>query len=486
MIAAAPRSPETNVAARTLLIGGEWRSAAKTMAVVNPFTGAVIGFAACADVPDALEAVRSATRGAAAMRALSSGARSAILHRAADALARDVARFARAITAESGKPIAHATREVARAVNTLRLSAEEAVRLAGETLAFDSVPGGEARSGFYLYEPVGVIVAITPFNDPLNLICHKLGPAFAAGNAVILKPAEQAPFVGVMLAELLLAAGLPAEALNLLTGRGEVFGDVLVAHPGVAMVSFTGGARTGERIATAAGAKRLAMELGANSPVIVAADADLDKAVDACVSGAFSAAGQNCVGVQRIYVHVDCYDDFRARFVAATEGLVVGDPALPETRIGPMIGVAEAERLEHRIEEARAMGARVLTGGTRDGALFAPTVIENAPDTAALVCEEAFGPVVSLFPFTELDEAIDRANAPHHAIHAAIFTESLRDALHAARRLEAAGVMVNDSTDYRLDAMPFGGAKGGNIGREGVRFAIREMSQTKTVCFNAA
>lgn len=472
--------------ARTLLIGGEWRAAAETMAIANPFTGAPIGRAACADVPDALAAVKSATRGAAAMRALGSGARSAILHRAADALARDAARFARAITAETGKPIAHATREVARAVNTLRLSAEEAVRLAGETLAFDSVPGGEGRSGFWLYEPVGVIAAITPFNDPLNLICHKLGPAFAAGNAVILKPAEQAPFVGVMLAALLLEAGLPAEALNLLTGRGEVFGDTLVAHPGVAMVSFTGGARTGERIATVAGAKRLAMELGANSPVIVAADADLDKAAAACVSGAFSAAGQNCIGVQRIYVHADRYDDFRARFVAATGALAVGDPALPGTRIGPMIGVAEAARLERRVEEARAAGARVLAGGTRDGALFAPTVIENAPDTAALVCEEAFGPVVSLFPFTDLDDAIARANAPHHAIHAAIFTESLRDALHAARRLEAAGVMVNDSTDYRLDAMPFGGAKGGNMGREGVRFAIREMSQTKTVCFNAA
>jgi acyl-CoA reductase-like NAD-dependent aldehyde dehydrogenase len=289
-----------------------------------------------------------------------------------------------------------------------------------------------------------------------------------------------------MLAELLLAAGLPAEALNLLTGRGDVFGAALVGHPDVAMISFTGGARTGERIAAAAGAKRLAMELGANSPVIVAADADLAKAAIACASGAFSAAGQNCIGVQRIYVHATCYDEFRARLIAATEALVVGDPALPETEIGPMIGKAEAARLERRIDQAKALGATVLTGGTRQGALFRPTVIENAPDDADLVCEEAFGPVVSLFAFADLDDAIVRANAPRHAIHAAIFTESLRDALHVARRLEAAGVMVNDSTDYRLDAMPFGGAKGGNMGREGVRFAVREMSQTKTVCFNAA
>lgn len=471
---------------RTLLIGGEWRAAAETMPVANPFTGAVLAQVACAGQAEAQAAVASATRGAAAMRALTSGERSAVLHRAADALAQDATRFAQAITAESGKPIAHATREVARAVNTLRLSAEEAVRLAGETLAFDSMPGGAGRSGFFLYEPVGVIAAITPFNDPLNLICHKLGPAFAAGNAVILKPAEQAPLVAVMLAEVLLAAGLPGEALNLLTGRGAAFGDLLVAHPDVAMVSFTGGAPTGERIAVAAGAKRLAMELGANSPVIVAADADLAKAAAACASGAFSAAGQNCIGVQRIYVHAACYDDFRAAFVAATAALIVGDPASPDTEIGPMIGAAEAARLEQRIAEAQGHGARVLTGGTRNGALFQPTVIENAPDSATLVCEEAFGPVVSLFRFDDLDAAIARANAPHHAIHAAIFTESLRDALHAARRLEAAGVMINDSTDYRLDAMPFGGAKGGNMGREGVRFAIREMSQTKTVCFNAA
>lgn len=483
MAAATPRPGE---AGRTLLIGGEWRAAAATMPIDNPFTGEILGEAACADVADALAAIDSAGRGAAAMRALTSGERSTLLHRAADALGRDAARFARTITAESGKPIGHATREVARAVNTLRLSAEEAVRLAGETLAFDSVAGGEGRSGFYCYEPVGVIVAITPFNDPLNLICHKLGPAFAAGNAVILKPAEQAPSVAVMLAGLLLTNGLPPEALNLLTGRGEVFGDTLVGHPGVAMVSFTGGTRTGERIATIAGAKRLAMELGANSPVIVAADADLDKAAAACASGAFSAAGQNCIGVQRIYVHAARYADFRARFVAATEALVVGDPALPETQIGPMIGAAEAARLERRIGEAQALGARILAGGTRRGTLFKPTALENAPEDAALVCEEAFGPVVSLFPFDDLNEAITRANAPRQAIHAAIFTQSLPDALHAARRLEAAGVMVNDSTDYRLDAMPFGGAKGGNMGREGVRFAIRDMSQTKTVCFNAA
>ncbi|MDH7972104.1 aldehyde dehydrogenase family protein [Sphingomonas sp. AR_OL41] len=486
MTIAMPASVTAARTAHTLLIGGTWRAAAQTMTVTNPFTGETLANVAAADEADALAAVGSAQRGAAVMRGWSSGERSRLLHRAADALARDAPRFAEAIMRETGKPIGHAWREVGRAVNTLRLSAEEAVRLAGETLAFDSMAGGEGRSGFYLYEPVGVVVAITPFNDPLNLICHKLGPAFAAGNAVILKPAEQAPLVAVMLAHLLIEVGLHPEALNVLTGRGEAFGATLVGHSGVAMVSFTGGGRAGQRIAAQAGTKRLAMELGANSPVIVAADADLDKAAAACASGAFSAAGQNCIGVQRIYVAATCFDAFAERMVARTKDLIVGDPSSPDTQVGPMIGVAEAQRLARRVEQARTMGGRVLAGGTHDGALFAPTVIESPPDAATLVCEEAFGPVVSLFPFDDLDEAIDRANAPHETIHAAIFTESLRTALHAVRRLAAAGVMINDSTDYRLDAMPFGGAKRGNMGREGVRFAVREMSMTKTVCFNAA
>lgn len=469
---------------KSLHIAGTWRAGAADMAVENPYDGTLIAHVACASPEDVVDAIASATRGAQAMAALSSGERAAILHRAADALAADAARFAAAITADTGKIIRAATREVARAVNTLRLSAEEATRLAGETIAFDSFPGGEARHGFYVHEPVGVIAAITPFNDPLNLACHKIGPAFAAGNSVILKPADQAPIAAIMLVELLLAAGLPPEALNLLTGRGSDFGPVLVASDEVAMVSFTGGARTGEAITRVAGIKRIAMELGANSAVIVAADADLAKAADACVSGAFWAAGQNCIGVQRIFVHEAVYADFRERMVAATQAMIVGDPMDPATDIGPMIALAEAERMARWTDEAIAGGARVCVGGRRDGAIFHPTIFEHAPADARIVREEAFGPIVSLFPYRDLDDAIAAANAVDYAIHAAIFTENLRDAHRAARRLQAAGVMVNDSTDYRLDAMPFGGARRGNMGREGVRFAVREMSRTKVVCFH--
>ncbi|MET4685195.1 aldehyde dehydrogenase family protein [Brevundimonas faecalis] len=471
---------------RTLLIGAGWETAAETMTVRNPFTGDVLGEAACAGVEHAERAVASAVLGAELMRDLSTGARSRILHAAAAALEADAARFAAAITAETGKPVRSATREVARAVNTLRLSAEEAVRLAGETIAFDSFPGGETRSGHYVHEPLGVIVAITPFNDPLNLICHKVGPALAVGNAVVLKPAEQAPLVAVMLAKLLLAAGLPEGALNLLTGRGCDFGDALTGHEDVAMVSFTGGAGVGQAICRSAGMKRVAMELGGNGPVIVMDDADIDTAAQACASGAFGAAGQNCIGVQRIYVHESVHDAFRDAMVAATNALTVGDPTDPATDIGPMIDLQQAERILTWTREAVAQGATLLTGGERVGALVRPTLLADVPEAAKVSCEEAFGPVVSLFRFSDVDEAIDAANRAEYAIHAAIFTGSLRHARHAARRLRVAGVMINDSTDYRLDAMPFGGAGRGNMGREGVRFAVREMSQTKVVCFHDA
>ncbi len=473
-------------AGTSLLIGGRWEAAASTMAVLNAWSGEHLGVVACADTAHVERAVASAQCGARAMAALSTGERSRILHNAASMLEADSARFASAITAETGKSIRGATREVARAVNTLRLSAEEAVRLTGEAIAFDSVTGGEERWGQYLYEPLGVIAAITPFNDPLNLVCHKLGPAFAAGNAVILKPAEQAPFVAIMLARLLIAAGLPADALNLLTGRGDDFGDALTGHAGVAMVSFTGGAAVGRAICRAVGLKRVAMELGGNGAVIVMDDADVAKAAAACASGAFGAAGQNCIGVQRIYVQDAVYDAFREALLVATNALCVGDPMDPATDIGPMINGNEAARMIAWIDEAAVRGATVLAGGKRTGALVQPTVLEHVAHDARVACHEAFGPVVSLFRFSDLDGAIDAANRADYVIHTAIFTASLKTARHAIQHLRAAGVMINDSTDYRLDAMPFGGAGRGNMGREGVRFAAREMSQTKVVCFHDA
>lgn len=467
----------------TLYIGGQWRVAARTMPIPDAWSGRTLVEAGCADGADVDAALASAARGRRAMAALGSAQRATILRGTAARVREQAERFARLIVAEVGKPLTQARREVARCVNTLELAAEESTRLLGETIAFDSFPGALRRSGHYVFEPLGVVVAITPFNDPLNLVAHKLGPAIAGGNAVILKPAEQAPLSAVLLVRELLAAGLPAEGVNVLTGHGAEFGDRLVADPAVALVSFTGGEAAAARIAAAAGIKRLSMELGANSPVIVSAKADLARAVEACVAGAFSAAGQNCVGVQRIYVQQGVYPAFRDAFVARAGRLRIGDPANADCDVGPLISLAHARRVQDIVDASVGLGARIALGGVRSGTLFAPTVLEDVPHAAPALSREIFGPVVSLLPYATLDEAILAANGADFRIHAAIFTDDLQEAMQATRELSAAGVMVNDSTDYRLDAMPFGGAGRGSMGREGVRFALREMVQTKVLCF---
>jgi glyceraldehyde-3-phosphate dehydrogenase (NADP+) len=473
-------------AEKSLLIAGEWQGSGISMPVRNPFSGEIIDNVACATEAHVSGAIASGSRGAKCMAAMPAYKRSAILARASQLLSQDAERFAAMICAEAGKPIATARKEVARAVNTLSLSAEEAGRLTGETIAFDSFPGGEERSGYYIYEPLGLIVAITPFNDPLNLICHKLGPAFAAGNSVILKPAEQTPLVATMLGKLLLQAGLPADALNILTGYGADFGPALVAHPQVAMISFTGGHRTGETIARAAGLKKIAMELGANSPVIVTPDCDLADAANACAEGAFGASGQNCIGVQRIFVHSSIMTGFEEQLVAQAKAKRTGDPSTPETDIGPLIDKRATDRLDALVADAVELGAEMLCGRRIGPTQFEPIVLRNIPEGGRISKEEAFGPVVCLYPYTDLDHAIERANESDFAIHAAIFTNDISTAHLASRKLRAAGVMINDSTDYRLDAMPFGGAKRGNLGREGVGFAAREMSQSKVICTKIA
>ena len=343
--------------------------------------------------------------------------------------------------------------------------------------------GSENRIGWFTREPLGIILAITPFNDPLNLVAHKLGPAIAGGNSVILKPSELAPLSALALVEVLIEAGLPTEVVTPVVG-GPDLGKALVAARPIRMISFTGGFRTGEAISRLAGLKKLAMDLGGNAPVIVMADAALDLAVEACVSGAFWAAGQNCIGTQRILIQRPVYDAFRAAFVAQTETLRTGDPQDEATDVGPMITEAAAMGAEQLVSRALNAGARVLTGHRRAGALYHPTVLEAVPHDAALWCDEAFAPVVTLEPFDSFDQAIALANAVEFSLHAGIFTSRLDLALDASSRIEAGGVMVNDSSDYRFDAMPFGGFKYGSLGREGVRFAYEEMTQAKVVCIN--
>ena len=456
---------------------------AATCPVLNPFDGSVIGQVSVSRPEDLPQIMARAAQGQKIARAMPRHRRAQVLETAAGLVQARAEDLARQITAEAGKTIRQARKEVTRCVNTLKLSAEEAKRGAGEVIPFDAYAGSENRMGWFTREPLGIILAITPFNDPLNLVAHKLGPAIAGGNSVILKPSELAPLSALALVGLLIEAGMPSEVVTPVVGGPEL-GKALVAARAIRMISFTGGFATGEAISRLAGLKKLAMDLGGNAPVIVMADAALDQAVEACVSGAFWAAGQNCIGTQRILIERPVYDAFRAAFVAQTEALRTGNPQDEATDVGPMITEAAAARAESLVTRAVQAGARLLAGHRRAGALYPPTILEAVTHDTALWCEEAFAPVVTLEPFDSFDEALDLANAVDFSLHAGIFTSSLALALEAASRIEAGGVMVNDSSDYRFDAMPFGGFKYGSLGREGVRFAYEEMTQPRVVCIN--
>jgi glyceraldehyde-3-phosphate dehydrogenase (NADP+) len=481
---ARPAGPSAGTAARDyeLLVDGVWRRSADTIDVVNPFDGERVARIASATPADATGAIDAAHEALATP--FPAHARYDILMRAADRVEAQQEEYAWAIASEGSKTIREARREPPRAATILRLCAAEARQISGQTLPFDSRPGSENRVGYYVRCPVGVVVAIMPFNDPLAVATHKIGPALAAGNAVVAKPASASPLSALRLARDLVAAGLPAGRLNVLTGRGSTLGPVLVADSRVRLISFTGGVETGEQMARQAGIKKLSMELGSSSPVIVQPDAKLREAAAAVASGGFAQAGQNCLGVQRVFVHEAVYDAFTGLLLDRVARLKPGSSLDETVDVCAMINAAQAQRLEAWIGEAEAAGARVLAGGRREGALLWPTVLENVPAGTSLDREEAYGPVVSLYRTASLDEAIERANKVRYGLHAAIFTESLRDAFTAVQRLSAGAVIVNDSTDYRLDVMPFGGIKSSGLGREGVPFAVEEMTETRVVCFN--
>ncbi|EPE94003.1 aldehyde dehydrogenase family protein [Rhizobium grahamii] len=451
--------------------------------VHSPYDGSVLGTVDATDASEINELLARARRGSELSAKLPRHERALILEEAARIIESRHEAFAETIVREAGKTIVQARKEVLRCVNTLKLSAEEAKRNAGEIVPFDAYVGSEKRQGWFTREPLGIITAITPYNDPLNLVAHKLGPAIAGGNSVLLKPSNLTPFSSINLVEILVEAGLPPEIITVVHGDREIV-TALVAARDVRMVSFTGGFATGEAISRKAGLKKLAMELGGNAPVIVMNDCDFDKAVEGCVSGAFWAAGQNCIGAQRVLVQAELYERFRDAFVAATEKLKAGDPLKEDTDVGPMISKEVAQRTEAAVNDAIAAGATLLCGHKREGSLYHPTVLEGTPVTCRLWHEEVFAPVVMLAPFATLDEAVELANEPEYSLHAGIFTGNLNVALDAANRIEAGGVMINDSSDYRFDAMPFGGSKYGSMGREGVRFAYEEMTQPKVVCIN--
>ncbi|WP_256218471.1 aldehyde dehydrogenase family protein [Bacillus sp. MUM 116] len=474
---------ETQTKENKMFLAGKWVSRSKSIKICDPQDNRLIATVPAADQEDVLYTIEEAKKGAKIAADMSTHERITILNRAADWIFEHKEKFATTIACEGSKTIKEAKKEVLRCIETLRISAEEARRMNGETILFDQMPGSEDRMGYYYRFPIGIIVAITPFNDPLNLVAHKVGPAIAAGNAIIVKPAPATPLSALLLAEAFEKAGLPPKVLSVITGYPSDMGESLITHPAIRMISFTGGLSTGQAIMQKAGMKKFSMELGSNSPVIVLEDADLEEAVESTVSGAFWAAGQNCLGVQRVYVQEGIYQDFVGRFLTRTLKYRVGNKFSEETDMGPMISEKEAKRVESWVNEAIEGGAKLLCGGKRKGSFYYPTVLENVPADCKLATEEVFGPVVTLYSVPDLDTAIFQSNNVAFGLQAGIFTQNLDYALGAVRKLDVGGVIVNDSSDYRIDAMPFGGVKGSGIGREGIKFALQEMTEPKVVCF---
>ncbi|MFD4419429.1 aldehyde dehydrogenase family protein [Bacillus safensis] len=462
-------------------INGEWLDTGRVKTdIINPYSGERIGTSYLASSEDIEQALSSAQHAKKQIAGISAIERSKLLTKAATLLKEQKDHFAKLISLELGKPLKNTRDEVSRSIETLAQSAEEANRLIGETIPGNVSSRGKGAMAMTFKVPVGVVLAITPFNAPLNLICHKVGPAFAGGNVIILKPAPQTSAVATAFVELLLEAGFPEAGLQLVIG-GVDAGKQLVTDDRTNLISFTGGAAGGEHITTSAGLKKVLLELGGNGATIVHHDADIEQAASMCAKTGFSNSGQSCISVQRIYVHQEMMPSFTKVLKQKVEQLVVGDPLSSESDIGCMVDVQAAQRVEAWIQEAESMGAQLLCGGKRNGASITPAILLNPPKQAKVVCEEVFGPVVSILPYEELEEAIKEANDSRYGLQAGIFTNQLDVALHAAKELETGGVVINGTSNFRLDHWPYGGIKRSGLGREGPRFAIEEMTETKMV-----
>ncbi len=471
-----------NIHNSQMLVGGIWVGRTEMIAVRNSYDGEVIGQIPKGTVEDVRSAIDAAAQALAQEFPLH--VRYDVLMRAAAIVDGRREEYARIVAREGSKTIREARREPVRAANILRLAAEEGRRLTGETLPFDSRIGSENRVGYYFRFPVGIVSAIIPFNDPLALAAHNIGPAIAAGNSIVVKPSVLTPLSVLMLAGDLLEAGLPKGRLSVITGHGHELGESLVSDPRVRLVTFTGGVEAGLQISRWVGIKKVLMELGSNSPVILMDDANLERAIPAISAGAFAQAGENCIGVQRILVHEKIYNDFKNRFVGHVSRLKVGYSMDEETDVCAMITEDEARRVESWVKQAEHQGATILIGGKREGSVVWPTVLEHVPPEATLDCQEVYGPVVSLYRIESLREAIKLANQTQYGLQAAIFTENLNCAFEAIRNLHCGAVIVNDSTDYRLDVMPFGGTKLSGVGRMGIWSMLQEMTETRVVCLN--
>jgi len=466
------------------LIDGQWVETGQVLDVLNKYTGEVIATVPLADVAVTHEAIAAAARAFETYKKVPIHARSSMLEAVADQLWQRADQLAEIISLETGKALKFSLNEVQRSSETFKFAAEEAKRIHGETVPMDASRFGENRFGYWVREPVGVIGAITPFNFPLNLVAHKVAPALAAGNTVVLKPASTTPLSALKLGELLMAAGLPRGALNIVVGAGAVVGDAMVTHPLCRKITFTGSPAVGEQIIKKAGIKKVTLELGNNSATLIEPDADLAKAVERCVVSAFANAGQVCISLQRIYVHRDCAEAFTTRFMDKVNTLKVGDPLDPACDVGPMIDRQEVQRIDAWVREAVAQGAQVATGGRAEGRIYRPTVLTQVTESMKVMCLETFAPVVSIVVYDDFEAALVRISDSDFGLQAGVYTNDIRKAMQAVNTLEVGGVMINDTPTFRLDHFPYGGNKRSGLSREGVRFAMEDMTTIKMVVIN--
>jgi acyl-CoA reductase-like NAD-dependent aldehyde dehydrogenase len=467
-----------------IFLAGKWVDKAKKLEVKNPFDNAVIDTVPKADTADLEQALVFAERGAKVMAKLSSYERWKILRKAADLMAARNEELGQLISKEEGKIIAEGRGEASRAVETMMGSAEEAKRIHGETVPLDADPTGSKKLGFTLRIPCGVVAAIAPFNFPLNLVCHKVGPALAAGNSVIVKPASDTPLSALRLTEILLESGLPPEGIQCITGSGGEIGDALVADRRVRKVTFTGSREVGDRICRTAGIKKVTMELGSNSPVIVMPDADLNKVAAAIAMTGYGNAGQTCISTQRVLTAKKVYSDFLGALKPKVEALTTGNQLDEKSKVGPMVKESEAVRVDEWIKEAVAGGARLVAGGGRRGAIYLPAVVADVHPDMRVSRDELFGPAVAVTPFDTIEEAIALANDSIYGLAAGIFTENVEWAMKFAREAEAGNLHVNWGSQWRVDLMPYGGLKDSGFGKEGPRYAVEEMTELKMVVFH--
>lgn len=469
---------------KALYIAGNWKNTEVYTSLFSPYRNEKIAEIPVATEEDVEESIFVAEKAQEEMSRLTAFERAHILEQLTNLLIKHQDQAAEIIALESSKPLKYAVGEIDRTIETYKFAAEETKRLAGEMIPMDAAKGGANRLGYTLRQPLGVIAAITPFNFPQNLVAHKVGPAIAAGNTIVLKPASQTPLSAFFLAELIAQTDLPKGAFNLVTGSGRTVGDVLVKSDKVRMITFTGSPAVGKSIRNQAGLKKVTLELGSNAGLLIDEGVHLDTIVEKAITGAFSNQGQVCISLQRIYVMESMFEIFVKKFKQATEKLVIGNPLNKETDVSAMISRTEQERAESWVQEAVAEGAQLVAGGKVVDGVFQPTILSNVSATSKVSCQEVFAPVVVVNAIQTIDEGIQEINNSKYGLQAGIFTNDIQTALEVSRKMEVGGVLINDIPTFRVDQMPYGGVKESGSGREGLKYAIEEMTEMKLIIWN--